>query len=361
VRVRGHSSGFREAVDLDSHAVKRAGLFPIGAVLLLALVASACRSSAHQTREDLPSELSASAVMVYPFLFRWPEPAWRSFELSQRLIDVALTEAGERSLFFGPSEFTVYRPDEDNAWAASNAVTLLSSYSVRPDQALVLRAWAERRIQSGQGELLDSQGRSVGQSTVEETSYLGHVEIIHPTSRQKILDVWGEAKADPFAERTDEGADPAPELTRLMESLTREALRRLDEHLHAPREPSPAPATVALVPWKAFEYADEGRPAHLGALALMDPLDAELLRQQRLRFANPALETAQLDRMSRLPAGLYVLSVPEGGKLTPGDVILDLDGQPALPQVLARTRLAPTPVQAHVRHASGGTSQILLP
>jgi hypothetical protein len=341
--------------------VKRAQQFPIGAVLLLALVASACRSAAYQTREELPSELTASAVMVYPFLFRWPEPAWRSFELSQRLIDVGLAQAGERTLFFGPSEFTVYRPDEDNAWAASNAVTLLASYSVRPDQALVLRGWAERRIQSAQGELLDAQGRSMGQSLVEETSYLGHVEILHPSSRQKVLDVWGEAKADPFAERTDDGADPAPELTLLMEGLTREALRRLEEHLRPPREPSPAPATVALVPWKAFEYSEEGRPAHLGALALMDPLDAELLRQQRLRFANPLLELTRLDRMGRLPAGLYVLSAPEGGKLAPGDVILQLDGQPALPQVLARARLAPTPVQAHVRHASGAASQMLLP
>jgi hypothetical protein len=328
---------------------------------LLCLAASACRSTAYQTREELPAELSVSAVMVYPFLFRWPEPAWRSFELSQRLIDVALGEAGERSLFFGPSEFTVYRPDEDNAWAASNAVTLLAAYSVRPEEALVLRASAERRTQSGQGELLDSQGRTVGQSTVEETSYLGHVELIHPSSRQRVLAVWGEAKADPFAERTDDGADPAPELTRLMEGLTREALRRLEEHLRAPREPSPAPATVALVPWRAFEYTDEGRPAHLGALALMDPLDAELLRQQRLRFANPALETALLDRMIRLPAGLYVLSAPEGGKLAPGDVIVQVEGQPALPQVLARTRLAPTPVQAQVRRAAGGDSQILLP
>jgi hypothetical protein len=354
-------SGFRGAVDLDSRAVKRAGLSPLGAVLLLVLAASACRSSAIQTREELPSGLSASAVMVYPFLFRWPEPAWRSFELSQRLIDVALVEAGERTLFFGPSEFTVYRPDEDNAWAASNAVTRLAAYSVRPEEALVLRAWAERRTQSGQGELLDSQGRTVGQTTVEEISYVGHVEILHPSSHQRVLDVWGEARSDPFAERTDDGADPAPELTQLMENLTREALRKLEEHLRPPREPSPAPAAVALVPWRAFEYSDEVRPAHLGALALMDPLDAELFRQQRLRFANPALETPLLDRMMRLPAGLYVLSAPEGGKLAPGDVILQLEGEPALPQVLARARLAPTPVQAQVRSAVRGNSQILLP
>jgi hypothetical protein len=339
--------------------VNRAGPFLLSAILLLLLTGSAC-SSAYKTQRNVPSELSASAVVVYPFLFRWPEPAFRSFELSQRLIDVALSEAGERALFFGPSEFKVYRPDDDNAWAASNAVTLLAPYGIRPEQALVLRPWAERRIQSGQGELLDAQGRPVGQSTVEETTYLGHVEVIHPSGHRRVLEISGEVKSDPFAERTDDGADPAPELTRLMENLTREALRALAGHLSAPREPSPAPATVALVPWQAFEYAEEGRSAHLGALATMDPLDAELLRQQRLRFANPGVELSVLDRMTRRPAGLYVLSAPEGGPLAPGDQILQIEGQPALPQVLARTRLAPTPAQAQVQRAAGGTFQILL-
>lgn len=340
--------------------MNRAGPSILGAVLVLALVGSAC-GSAYKIQREVPAELSASAVMVYPFVFRWPQPAFRSFEVSERLLDVALAEAGERALFFGPSEFKVYRPEDDNAWAASTAVTLLAPYSVRPEQALVLRAWAERTVQSAQGELLDAKGRAVGQNTVEETTYLGHVEIVHPSTRQRVLELSGQVKADPFAEHPDDGADPAPELTALMENLTRQALRELEEHLHAPREPSPAPAQVALIPWQAFEYSEEGRPAHAGALASMDPLDAEVLRQQRLRFANPALETPLLDRMIRLPAGLYVLSAPEANKLAPGDVILQLGGQPALPQVLARTRLAPVPVEAQVRRANGGTSQILLP
>lgn len=332
----------------------------MGALLLLALTGAAC-SSGYKIQRDVPAELSASAVMVYPFQFRWPERAYRSFELSQRLIDVALAEAGERALFFGPSEFKVYRPDDDNAWAASTAVPLLVPYGVRPEQALVLRPWAERRVQSGQRELLDDKGRPMGQSTVEEMTYMGHVEVLHPSTQRRVLEISGEVQADPFAERTDDGADPAPELTVLMEKLTRQALQALKEHLLAPREPSPAPATVALIPWQAFEYADEGRPAHVGALASMDPLDAELLRQQRLRFANPGVETPVLDRLARFPAGLYVLSSPEAGKLTEGDLLLQIDGQPALPQVLARTRLAPTPTQVQARRAMGGTFQILLP
>lgn len=330
--------------------------------VLLALLSPglACRGPYHVQRA-LPESLSASAVVVYPFAFRWDAPAWRSFELSQRLIDVALAEDGERALFFGPSEFKVYRAADDNAWAASNAVTLLTPYGLRPDGALVLRAWAERRVQSGQRELLDAKGRTVGQSAVEETAYLGHVEVVHPSTRQVVLELTGEAAVDPFAERTDDGADPAPELTRLMENLVREAMKALRPHLRPPREPSPPVASVALVPWVAFDYAEDGRPAHAAALATMDALDAELLRQQRLRFANPTVEQSVLDRMARLPAGLYVLAAPPGAKLSPGDTVLTLDGAPALPQVLARTRLAPTPVEARVRRASGEPATVLLP
>ena len=86
-----------------------------------------------------------------------------------------------------------------------------------------------------------------------------------------------------------------------------------------------------------------------------------MLRQQRLRFANPAVESTVLDRMMRLPAGLYVLSAPEAGKLALGDILVQLGGQPALPQVLARARLSPTALQAQVQRAGGGSFQILLP
>lgn len=342
--------------------MRRAGSHALRALaLLLALVLPglACRAP-YRVQRALPESLTASAVVVYPFGFRWEAPAWRSFELSQRLIDVALAEAGERALFFGPSEFTLYRAGDDNAWAASNAVTLLAPYGVRPDEALVLRAWAERHVQSGQREVLDARGQAVSRSLVEEMAWLGHVEVLHPSTQQVVLELSGEARADPFAERTDDGADPAPELTALMENLVREAMKALGSHLRPPREPSPAVATVALVPWAAFEYAEPGRPAYASTLATLDMLDAELLRQQRLRFANPSLEQSVLTRMARLPAGLYVLSAPPGSKLAPGDVIVSLDGAPALPQGLARARLAPTPVEARVREASGALTPLLL-
>jgi hypothetical protein len=340
--------------------VNRARSALLCAVLLAALSGVACRT-AHRTQRAIPPELTAHAVVVYPFGFRWPEPAWRSFELSQRLIDVALAESGEQALFFGPSEYKLYRPQDDNAWVASNAVSRLVSYGVRPEQGLVLRPWAERRVQTLQRELHDAKGNPVGAGAVEETAFLGHVEVLHPSSGRVLVEVTGEAVADPFAERTDEGADPSPELTRLMVELTREALAALEDTLRPPRPPSPPLGEVLLVPWEAFAYAEEGRPAFTARLAELDALDAELMRQQRLRFAHLDLPPDALARLARMPAGLYVREAPEGGKLAPGELVVGLDGGPALPQALARVRFSPTPVQARIRLPAGEAAERLLP
>ncbi len=338
--------------------MNRAGLPLACVVLLVTLSGVACRTP-YQTQRSIPPELTAHTVLVYPFGFRWPEPAWRSFELSQRLIDTALDEAGETALFFGPSEFKVYRPQDDNAWVASDAVSRLASQGLRADQALVLRPWAERRVQSAQRELQDAQGRPMGVSTVDETTFQGHVEVLHPSSGRVLVEVTGEAKPDPFAERVEE--DPAPELTRLMEGLTRQALSALEGTLRPPRLPSPPLARVALVPWEAFQYAEEGRPAFAPTLASLDALDAEVVRHQRLRFANPELEPETLARLSRMPAGLYVLEAPPGGRLAPGELVVGLEGGPALPQVLARVRFSPTPVQVRLRLPEGEFAERLLP
>ncbi|WP_241759209.1 hypothetical protein [Pyxidicoccus parkwayensis] len=336
--------------------MKRTGpsLLARGALLLVALSALACRGPSTQVKRSVPGDLRASAVVVYPVVFRWETPPWRSVGLSQRLVDVALAEAGDSALFFGPTEVRVYQPDADDAWAASDAVAVLAPYRVRPEAALVLRPRAERRVQAGQRELVDSRGHTVGRGSQEDVLYLGTVEVLHPATRQVVLEVSGEARADPFAEVTDDGADPTPELTVLMESLTREALKALSGTLKPPRAPAPPLATsVAWLPWETLSLEAEG--------STRDILDAEVLRHQRLRFANPRLAPAELDALARLPGGLHVREAPPGSKLSPGDEVLSIGGRPAPPQALARTRLGPTPVEARVRQPSGRIVSLSLP
>jgi hypothetical protein len=332
--------------------VRPGGLFPACCALLVALCA--CQTErATRRKVYLPSGVAAEAVLFYPVGLRWEQPAWRALELSQRLLDLAVPRVGEQALLFGPSEFTVHRAEDDNAWAASTAVLRLVPYGIAPERAVVVRAWAERHQQTGRRELVDAQGQARGSSAVEETRYLGHVEVLHPSSRTLLVQVAGEAAVDPFSERADEGADPAPELTRLMELLTREALAALEPVLRPPRQASPPLGRVALVPWQALALAPQ--------LEAMDMLDADLLRQQRLRFANPALPLELLARLTALPAGLYVLEAPEGGQLAPGELVVSVEGAPALPHVLARARLAPRPLTARIRRVDGSYQERLLP
>ena len=50
-----------------------------------------------------------------------------------------------------------------------------------------------------------------------------------------------------------------------------------------------------------------------------------------------------------------MVAAPGEGSVQPGDLILSIDGQPALPEVLARKRLAGAPVV--VRIARGGSER----
>lgn len=335
-------------------------------LLMVAILAAACRSTPFQVRGAVPESLGASAVVVQPFGFQWAEPDWRAVELSQRLVNVALAQTGDAALFFGPTELQVARPGEDGGNGLTRAVVAaLASYGVRPDGLMVLRPSAEKRMQSGERELIDTEGYTVGQSATEVVMYVGRVEVLHPATHEVVLEVFGEATVNPYADILDEGADPAPELTSLMEELTREALRGLSSHLKPRRAPSPALATsLAWAPWDVLDMA-AWMPKDITDLE--SPLRAEAgqdpqsLRMQRLRFANPDADAALLETLARRPGGLYVRAAPEGAKLSAGDLVLTLDGRPALPQTLARARLALVPVEARVQQPSGRIVPLVLP
>lgn len=327
---------------------------------LLAAAALAACSAHHKATVAVPAELRVSAVAVYPFGFRWPEPAYRSFELSQRLIDVALEGWGDRALFFGPSEFKVYRAQDDNAWAASNAVSLLPPYALSVHQAVILRPWAEKRQTSSQKELFNDKGKAVGATVMQEVTYLGHVEIIHPSTRTTVVELSGEAQVDPFGDHSDD-SDPAPELTALMNQLTREALKELADAWSPPAEARELPVTYAFNPQEAMVYQEEGRPELGKLVAKMDPVEGDVLRLNRIRFANPGMTDADAAKLLKLPGGLWVRSAQGNVPFFTGDVIHLVDGKPALPQVLHRTRFVAGPVQIRVRRISGVQQEVPYP
>jgi hypothetical protein len=330
------------------------------AAVLFAVTLAGCKSAIQIKLHPRPGT-TVHAAAVYPFGFRWDERAYRSFELSQRLIRVLEDKLGEQVLMFGPSEFKVFRPQDDNAWVATNVVSLLPSVSLRAENAVVLRPWAERRLFTSQKELLDAKGRHVGMTTVQETTFIGHIEVLHPSSQEMLVDVSSEVTPDPFAERNDDEADPSPELTRLMERLAAAAADALEEYARAPTTPQDLDFKYRFCPKGAFTYADEGRPAIEFELTRMDPVEAELFTQGRVRFANPGISDADASKLGKLPAGLLVIDAKDGGKVQPGDLLMAIDGQPALPQSLERLRFAPVPAQVKVRRPSGEITEVVLP
>jgi|CXWL01.1.fsa_nt_gi hypothetical protein len=333
------------------------------AASLLALLGG-CTAGIQKVVKPPPANTQLTTAFVYPFAFRWEnEPSYRNFELSQRLIDVGLEVAADRLAFFGPSEFKVLKQNDDGAWVATNALPLLLANGSRPEQGVVIRPWAEKREASSTHEASDAKGRARGAAQSMETSYLGHVEIVHPSTREMLVEVVGEVKVDPFTAQTDEDEyDPAKALTHLMETLMRKAMEDLIEF--APERPtSPAlPYVFALTPKTALAYQEDGRPPFELTMAKLDPLEADLVQQGRARFACRTLTDADAARAVKLPPGLLVLEVPlEGSKLAKGDVLLQVDQDPALPQRLARQRLAGIPVQVKVRKATGAITEIVLP
>lgn len=300
-----------------------------------------------------------AAIAVYPFGFRWEEPAHRSFEVSQQLLLEGLRLTQHRLRFFGPPEFQVYRPEADT-WVGNNLVSVLPAALVSAEQTFILRPWAERRIESSQKQLTDAEGKPKGTVRVEEVTYVAHLEVLHPSSGDKVIELSGEEKVDPFEESEDTG-DPAPGLTRLLARLLKEVLSALEEQLALGPEPQPLLAQLGITPHSAVDYSDPTRPALRTALAERDDLEKELQLAARARAANPGLDEGLAARVAHCPGGLYVLSVEPGAKLQAGDCLLAVDDRPALPQILHRARLGASSFQIRVKRATGAELELIMP
>jgi hypothetical protein len=340
---------------------ERAGIrFFLTAVLLLA---SAC---AGRQKLKAPEGLQVAAAVVYPFGFKWEAPAYRSFELSQRLIDVALAENGDRLAYFGPSEFRVVQFDENQGWVASTALPLLVKNGFKPEQVVVLRPWAEKRVNTTMQEAEDSKGRTQARGATALTSYFAHVEVLHPSTGQVLADFSKEFSVDPFeaaarAATQELDADPDPELTEVLEGLMREAAGSLDRHTVGGERPKELPYTLALTPAEAMRYSVGTEVEARLDVTTRDLADSAVFLQTRAMFANPRLPAELAAKLVKQPPGLYVVAGPSNGPLLPGDLILGVEGLSALPQVLWRARLKPTPPQLKVRREKGGEEDVYLP
>ncbi len=276
--------------------------------LLLCFPLVGCVAGVQRVVHELPAPPRVSTIIIPGARLTGVEaPGWRAFELAQRQVAVALSLVGRQLAVVGPAQVKVVHFDRAG-WDGTTALPLLSRAQLAPDEAVLLRTSAELREAETTFEREDARGEDRASTRSRQARWLLTVEVLHPATATVLAEVHGQLDEDPFAPPNEqEEFDPHWAMTRLLETLTL------------------APAITAAQP-------DAAR-------AQPDALRAEVWMQNRARFLTPWLDEAQAARLARTPPSLVVLAAPGGARLQPGDLILSVDGQPALPEVLARGRL----------------------
>lgn len=327
--------------------------------LMLLMLLCGCGSSIKYLDHPKPEKLEVVGVFVYPVGFRWGEPAYRSFELAQRMVNVGVETGGSQLSFWGPGEFRVMRIEDDAAWVASTALPLLTGSGARPDQGLIFRPWAEKRVSSSMQEASDARGRRAGASNAEETVFIGHLEVIHPSSHEVLLEAEAQVKVDPFTDQGPEGDfDPSPPLTRLMEQLMRGCVQKLQVHAPARTTQELPPVSFAFSPAASLGFQEGNRPSAQLDMAKLDAASLDIFVQARAKYLNPTLSDLEASKVAKALPGLLLLAPL--GSLSEGDLVTTLDGQPASPQAWARLRFSPQ-VVAKARKPSGEMVEVPLP
>ena len=304
-------------------------------IALVAPWACACASVQFHIQVRPGRALKVDSVAVYPMGFRWSEPAYRSFQLSQALVPLLIET--ERFAVFGPGEFKIYRASDDNPIAATDLADVLTRHGLPPTTVLALRPWAEKQVESDTKQAFDSTGHPVGQQRVERLSVLLHLEISHGEQKEDIAEITARVEQDPFAERED--TDPMPEVTRALQQMVELALQSLDEagRLTARHVHRDIGFSYLWVPRILFDYEEPGRPALEKWLATQDLVTKEAARLAAYKFFLGGQDDHTIGAMLRLPGGLWITdSERPGDGLRRGDVILEVAGEPATPQVLHR-------------------------
>ncbi len=322
---------------------------PPRALLCLCCTLIGCSGGITKVIRPPEKPITVGAVVITPVRITGTSaPGWRGFELAQRQIDLGLRDCGDRLAFFGPGEVRISRWEEPG-WLGNTAVPLLTRAAVPVDQAVLLRTTIEQRLASSTQEREDDKGRAKGGVASQETTWLVNVELLHPSTREILAELNAQVTIDPFAQPTgEEEFDDAAPMTHLLEKLTKEALqiaRRWE--LDRPTTPDTG-LTLALSPAITAAQSD-------AAAAQTDALQAEIWMQARARFLSPWLTDDQAAKLARTTQALLVVAAPGGGSVQPGDLILNIDGEPPLPEVLARKRLTGVPVV--VRVGRGGNER----
>ena len=314
-------------------SIPRSKVAAVAVVIGWALASCAPAVSVRILKLDKPKKTSVLAV--YPFEFRWSEPAYRSFQLGW--LEAMDLIPYQRWAIYGPGEFHIREPSDDNAFAATDIASVLSQQGYRPEEILVVRAWAEKQEQRSSRQIYDSNGKPVGQRLDAQITLIAHMEVVDPWSRQVIAEIQATGQEDPFA--TPDETDPSPVLTRLVRTMSGRLADALGDLTISQEEPRTVPFQYSWNPSMLYEFEDQGRPSLESQLATLDPVSRDAFRSAPLRYFSPGLTDAQITELEHLQGGLWISRIEPSGaesSLQVGDLITAIEGGRATPLLLAR-------------------------
>ena len=304
------------------------------------LLLTACASGSALKVRPGAAPRPASAVAVYPFQFRWSEPAYRSFQLGTRLA-LQVQETG-RYAVFGPGEFTVRDPRSEAVFVVTDLATVVSTEGVPAAGLLVLRGWAEKREQSSSHRVEDAAGHPAGEAAGAEVTVVVHLELLDPSAGEVLAEVEGSAHSTHSDEASD---DPSPELSALALKLATQLLGAMESL--APGESVRRAAWGELVwsPAPLFAFSDRGRPALEAELAGLDQPARQAARARAVRYFAPTAPPETQAVAAAQAGGLWVQApsaAAYAAGLRAGDVLVQVGSVPATPLSVNRAlRLAP--------------------
>ncbi len=331
--------------------------------ILVAALLSACsgiKPKIHVTPGD--DVVRVRGIAIFPVAYRWDVPPYLAYERAMTLVNAV--DAMHQLVVLGPTEFKIQDADSIDVLQKTNIAATLHNKGIAISEQLALRAWAEERVASQSEQLYDLQGNPLGTAHNDQITLVAHLEVLHPATYRVLLEMELTRELDPLIDRGT--VDPLPELTEMLPALVKKAFDALEPRLDMPKSMRTAiDFKMAQSARPGFDMTTPNHPAYADTLAKMDVLDQLVAKTDRYHALDPAADDARVQFYDDHPPGLYVSEpgpVAKGAGLQAGDLILTVDGEPAVgAHVLTRRVLAGGPTLKLTVARTDGNAEIALP
>lgn len=293
--------------------------------LLVAIAFGPACAKRSYLKQRVTAPVDAWGIAVYPVIFRIPVSPFHSFDRGRQIAERVSATTGR--LVYGPGEFRLDDPDQDDPARGTNlAAALKYSKQRRPEGVVALRVIVGTRVSLGEAQGFDPGGKARRKRVEERVEVAVHAELLSMATHRVISEAEDVAMVDPFSEALD--TDPYPDVTRLTKVLVDELVG--DAKL-ARATPGPELGLkVVTVPGPALAYTVGSEPSLKDELSKLDALEGDARLMGLLQAVDPEAPRSRLRALKNSPHGLVVVAAEGRAKaagLEPDDVLLQADGE----------------------------------